>query len=416
MKSILKKIFIDNWQRKLLALVIAIIAWIFINNSLTITKTIPNIPIRIINLANDKTIKDMLPGGTLAEDTSLTITGNQNFINQISASDLEVLLDLKGKTNNFTTLITKTHLLSKNQNINIERSIKKIKSQEVSIKLSRLVKERIPVRITKPIGEAPKGYQFLDVWPYQLYITLKGAEEIIKNLQAKGLQLTFNLNDISQNELDVINASNKRGKKDIVSFFIPTALKKLSIPSLSPYPMEIDDQNAKALRLDFVKNDLIPINSAIPIALYFPINNADKLNPIHISLANNDFIKKINNINLITTPLFAQGVSELFIDIIKERMQIIVVVQPNNEQEFLSWNIHPIIPIELENTFVNKILSEEIDEAAKEMEPHMREDYLKVRFRAYMNKLRLWFSENQKLNLNISLKDDKIHIIPNNSH
>jgi len=39
-----------------------------------------------------------------------------------------------------------------------------------------------------------------DIWPYQLYITVKGAEEIIKDLKAKGSQLTFNFNDISKNQ------------------------------------------------------------------------------------------------------------------------------------------------------------------------------------------------------------------------
>lgn len=412
MKSILKKIFIDNWQRKILALIIAIITWIFINNSLTITKTIPNIPIKVINLANDKTIPGMLPEGTLAESTSITITGNQNFINQINSSDLEVVIDLENKNHNFSTLITKSNLVTNNPNINLERAIKKVKPTELKIKLSRLVKEKIPVLITKPIGEAPKGYQFLDVWPYQLNITLKGAEEIIKNLKAKGLQLTFNLSDISENELNIINAANKRGKKDIVSFFIPTSWKKLIIGSLSPYPIEIDDSNAKALRLDFIKKDLLPINASIPVELFFPPKTVDELNPKTISLKNDEFIQKINNVNMINTPLYAQGVSELFLDIIKERMQIIIVVQRKEDNKLLNWNIHTIIPVALEDTFVNKILSQETDEEAKEMEPHMREEYLRHIFREYMNKCRLYLSPEQKLNLYITLEGSEVHIIP----
>ena len=84
-----------------------------------------------------------------------------------------VIIDLKNKTHNFTTLITKNNLISKNPNINLERSIKKVISSELTIKISRLVKEKIPVLITKPIGEAPKGYQFLDVWPFQLNMISK---------------------------------------------------------------------------------------------------------------------------------------------------------------------------------------------------------------------------------------------------
>ncbi|NGX34780.1 MAG: hypothetical protein K1060chlam1_01136 [Candidatus Anoxychlamydiales bacterium] len=412
MKSILKKIFIDNWQRKILALIIAVITWIFINNSLTATKTIPNIPIKVINLSNDKTIPGMLPEGILAESTSITITGNQNFINQINSSDLEVVIDLEHKTHNFSTLITKSNLASNNPNINLERAIKKVKPTELKIKLSRLVKEKIPVLITKPKGEAPKGYQFLDVWPYQLYITLKGPEEVIKNLKATGCQLPFNLNDISENALSIITAANKRGKKDIVSFFIPTSWKKLNIPSLSPYPIEIDDPNSKALRLDFIKNDLIPLEAAIPIGLFFPPNTLDKLNPNTITLENNEFVKKINHYDMITTPLFAQGASESFIDIIKERMHIVILVEPKAAIVKLAWNTQVIIPIDLEDKFVNKILSEETDEESKEMEPHMREEYLRHIFRSYMHICRLYISPEKKLNLNITLEGSEVRVIP----
>nr|NGX33066.1 hypothetical protein [Candidatus Anoxychlamydiales bacterium] len=384
----------------------------FINNSLTVTKTVGNIPIKVINLADDKTIPGMLPGGALSETLPITITGNQNFINQINANDLEIHIDLKNKTHNFTTLITKNNLISKNPNINLERSIKKVISSEITIKISRLVKEKIPVLITKPIGEAPKGYQFLDVWPYQLYITLKGPEEIIKNLKAKGLQLTFNLSDISQNELDIINAANKRGKKDIVSFFIPTVWKKINIPSLSPYPMEIEDPNSKALRLDFIKNDLIPINGPMPVALFFPPSTIDKLNPDTITLENSEFLKNINNSNMITTPLLAQGVGEDFINIIKEKMHIVILVDPKEDVNKLVWNTQVIIPIELEDKFVNKILAEETDAEAKEMEPHMREEYQRHIFRSYMNICRLYISPEKKLNLKITLVGNKVQVLP----
>ncbi|NGX52111.1 MAG: hypothetical protein KR126chlam5_00405 [Candidatus Anoxychlamydiales bacterium] len=414
MKSILKKIFIDNWLRKILALIIGIITWFFINNSLTVTKTVGDIPVKVINLADDKTIPGMLPGGALSESHSVTITGNQNFINQINANDLEILIDLKNRTHNFTTLITKHNLISKKPTINLERSIKKVISSELTIKLSRLVKEKIPVLITKPIGEAPKGYQFLDVWPFQLNITLMGAEEIIKNLKAKGLQLTFDLSDISQNELDIINAANKRGKKDIVSFFIPTVWKKINIPSLSPYPMEIEDPNSKALRLDFIKNDLIPIDASIPVSLFFPPSTIDKFNPDTITLENTEFLKKINNYNMITTPLLAQGVSEDFISVIKERMHIVILVDPKEDVNKLVWNTQVIIPIELEAKFVNKKLAEETDAEAKEMEPHMREAYQKNIFRSYINLCRLYISPGKKLNLEITLVGDKVQVIPNN--
>ena len=95
MKSLLKKIFIGNWQRKLIAFLLSIITWFFVNHSLTINKTIFDVPIRVINLAKDKTIIGMKGDGILLSTINLEIEGNKNLIDNISKNDLEILIDLK---------------------------------------------------------------------------------------------------------------------------------------------------------------------------------------------------------------------------------------------------------------------------------------------------------------------------------
>ena len=50
--------------------------------------------------------------------------------------------------------------------------ISRVSPYDMIIRQSKLVTEKIPVLVTQPIGEAPKGYQFLDVWPYQLFVTV----------------------------------------------------------------------------------------------------------------------------------------------------------------------------------------------------------------------------------------------------
>lgn len=411
MKSLLKKLFIDNWQRKLLALILAIITWLFVNHSLTITKTINDVPIRVINLAKDKTIKGMQSDGILFNTFSLEIQGNKTLIEPITNETLEILVDLKNNKNEeYVTFITKNDLISKNPNINIDRAIKKLKTEKLTINLSKFVTEKIPLLITQPIGEAPKGYQFLDIWPYRFYITVSGPEEIIKGLKAEGLKLTFNLNVISEKELDAIDALKKRGKRDVISFFVPTIWKRVHIPDISSSFMEVDDPNAKSLRIDFIKKEFIPIPSPLPVYLFFPANTSDKLNPNNITLANNDFVKKINGIDMITTPLFAKGVSELFVDCLKERMHIVILVEP--DQDRLSWNIQSILPLNLEKFFIKKIITEETEEESRELHPYITDDYLRLRFRVYLNKFRIWTSPQKKLNLKITLKNDKVTVIP----
>jgi len=99
---------------------------------------------------------------------------------------------------------------------------------------------------------------------------------------------------------------------------------------------------------------------------------------------------------MITIPLYAKGVSELFVDVLKEKMQIVILVQPKEEEEFLGWNIQAVLPLELEKMFVTKVLSDETDDQARELQPQITEEHVKVRFRTYMNKFRLWLSSKRK--------------------
>ena len=412
MISFLKKIFIDNWQRKLFAIILAIITWFFVNHSLTYTKTIPNIPVKVLNLPKDKTIAGIQSDKTLSEKVSLSLTGNKNFLANISSSDIEVVIDAKDHTQDFTILITKNNIISKNPSIKIERVIKKVKPHEFKIILSKLITEKIPVLFIQPIGEAPKGYQFLDLWPYQLYITVSGPEEIIKELKATGIKKTFNLNDISENELNTLDSARQRGRNDIVSFFVPTSWKKITIPSISNSPMEIDDPNARALRIDFVKKVFMPINLPIPIELFFPLKTSEKFNPKTITLLNNEFVQKKNNINMITIPLYAQGVSEGFLDIVKEKMQIIVLVESKEDSNLLDWSIQMVLPLQQEKSYISSIMSNKNKGNLKETQAHISEPYLKQRFRKYANRFSLWQSPNKKLRLNIQLIDNKVVVVP----
>jgi hypothetical protein len=408
MKSILKKIFTNNWQRKILALTLAIITWFFVNHSLIRTKIVEDVPIKVINLPKGRIIS--LQNGLFPNKVSLEIIGNQKSIEAITKKDLEVIIDLKHtQKDKYTTLITKENLISKNPYINIDKSIKNIKPQEINIHLSKHITEKIPLLITQPTGNAPQGYQFLDIWPCKLYVTINGPMEIIKNLKTTGLKLAFDLSLISQKELDIIDRTSIRGKNNVISFFIPTNWKKITIPEISSSTLEIDDPIAKSLRIDFVKKEFIAINFQIPIELYFPPSTSKKLNPNNITIENNDFVKKINGINMINIPLFVYGMDESFIDALKDRIHIIILIEPNEGRESLKWNIQPIFPSKLQKKFVKN--SKIKNEKEQKLSSYVTDEYLMNRFKVYLKELTFWISPEEKLNLNITLKDNKVTII-----
>ncbi|KIC77057.1 hypothetical protein DB41_DH00050 [Neochlamydia sp. TUME1] len=93
METLIYKIFLENWQRKIVAVALAVILWLCVNYSITATKTILGVPIRIINLPADKTIQGLLPNGILNKRIALTLSGRKNVIRELEPGDLEVLID-----------------------------------------------------------------------------------------------------------------------------------------------------------------------------------------------------------------------------------------------------------------------------------------------------------------------------------
>jgi len=413
--TLLKRLFLDNWLRKLISLILAMIIWMVVNHSMTSTKVVQNIPVRVVHLPPGKTIAGMQSSGILHERVTLTLHGNNSALEEISEKDLEVVLDAAGKPNEWVAKIGKKEIVSLNPDFNPIKAISKVAPVEKMIRQSKLVTERIPILITQPIGESPKGYQYLDVFPYQLGLTVTGPEEAVKRLRVRGgLKLTFNLSDISKAELDTLQAMRRQGTSaDEISYFVPNSWKKILIPSLSETPIEIDDPQAKGLRIVFSRQDLLPLNSPIPVSVFFPPQYSNTLNPETYTLATNDFIVKKNGVKMITAPLFAQGVSQRFLDLVKERIQLVIVAAPKSERERLLWNIQLVYPSELEDRFVAKMISESGDEVS-DIQPHLREDFLRNRFRSYMDKLRLYTPNNKKLHLNITLQANGIIAVPDN--
>lgn len=413
MRTLLTRLFIENWHRKLLSLILAMIIWMVVSHQMTVTKHVQNIPVRVENLPPQKTIENMQTNGLLNKRVTLTITANKSVMDELSGKDLEVLIDARGKPDQWISTITKKNLVSLNPDLDISKAITRVVPQEMFIKQSKLVTEKIPILVSQPIGESPKGYQFLDVWPYQLSITVTGPEETVKRLKARGQKLTFNLSDLSKNDLDALKSSQKQELSEEVSFFVPNSWKMINLPMLSDSPVEIDDPQARELRIDFSRQDLIPIKTSIPVMILFPPKFSSTLNPDTYTLATNDFLVKKNGIKMITQPLYAQGVSPLFVDIVKDMLQILIIAAPKTERNHLLWNCQFVYPHELEDRYVAKVMSD-FHEEAGEIQPHAREEYLRNRFRSYMNRFRLYTGKNKKLRLNIELQANTITVTPEN--
>lgn len=409
MKSILIRFFTENWQRKLASLILAIFIWLVVHHSMTSTRNFQNVPVSIMNIPDGMTIEGLQSDGRLKQRVSFNLTGNKQILDDIQSTDLQIVIDAKDRKTEWTQRITKKNLSS--NVLDVHRSISHMSDVDFFIKLCPLVSKKIPVLVSQPTGEAPKGYQYLDVWPYQLFLSVTGPEALVHRLKSRGLKLTFNLNDVNKEDLDTLTAEN--AGQDAIQFFIPDSWKQLYIPALSDQPIQIDDPRAKKLRVDFAKRKLYALNRPIPITIFFPAQYSDTINPMKYSFGLNNIVQQIHGIDMVSIPLYVDGVSRQFLDIVKDMVQIVLIASPDWENGKIAWNTQVVNRHELEDVYVAKVMSQAPDDI-EEMNPLMQEAYLRNRFRSYMNKFRLYTDNDQKLNLVLDIKNNQVFVTHKN--
>lgn len=398
MRRFLKELFFTHWQRKTLAIIFAIAFWLLTNHSLTGSKTLDNVNVKVINIAENEV--------AYCKPISLTLVGKRSAIEDISSNDLEIIVDASQKEGEWIPCINKKNLKFLTPDSNISRYIDSVSYQNFVVRTVKLATEKIPVIITQPAGDPPKGYKFLDVWPYKLNLTVHGPEDTVKYLKSKELKLTFNLNNISKSELDVIPSSQNGAQIDEVSFFVPEEWKEIQIPLLSSSPITITDPIAKALRIDFVRCNLLPLNEVVPVSVFYPIQYSAKLNPQTCYIEHSDFVQKINGIFYSAEPLYVKDVSPSFLKVIQHHIQILVTASPKDEKMFLDWTVQLTNPDELEDQFVSMVMSDITNDEFQEYRPQLKEQYLRNRFRSYLHRFSLAKANGKKLDLKVELNDN----------
>lgn len=406
----MRKLLMKNWQRKVVALITAIVLWLFVNHSIIETKTIPNVPIRIIKLPENKTIVGMLPNGFLKKRIALTVSGTRDVINELESGDLEILIDASMvDRDEWIVHIGKKNVISLNPAIDLAHHINQVSHNEFVIKMSRVVTMKVPIEIVEPNGEAPQGYEFLDIWPKVLTQTLSGPVEELEKLRAKGLKISFDLSKITKAELDSLSKAKSGKHNDVVSFPIPDKWKKVLIRFRNNSYEEINDPEVEFLQIEFLKNSFLPIDREIPIRVFYPLEFSAAINPETITLASSSKVSVYNGINVFTFPLYLKNVSRLFLEVIRDNIEIILLAAPKTQREVLEWSPEVIDPLDLEDTFVAYTKAERSKEGNSYIPMSTQwEKMLRKRFQLFLQRVKMWVTPNQKLSLEAVIEDDRI--------
>ncbi len=418
MKTLITKLFIKNWEKKLISLFAAIFIWFVVNQTITITRTISNVPVRIINLPPNQTIIGLQTNGFLIKKVTLTITGFKTAIEDLRNTDLEVVINAEGHKDSWIASIDKHNLVSLNQDIDIKQQVKQVVANDLLINLTKLVTAEIPIKIVPPKGTPPKGYQYLETWPKKLYQKITGPLEQVEELKNRGLQLEFNLSSISEEDLNTLY--EEQDKKEEVFFKVPSSWKKIPNPLEPEVFISLNDPEAEFLRILFLKQELIPLGIKLPIFLFFPIKNLPKINPEIISLKIENPVYSNYGIYQLITPLFVKNVSRLFLDTVKNNLSMIIVMpsstNPQTPQK-LNWAIECFNQQALEQAFIKATLAQTPETQAKQQVKNMnlsKEQPIRERFQEYLRQLTLFNEIGVPLSFDIILKNNEVTLSENN--
>ena len=393
-----------NWQQKMVALMTALVIWLFVNHSITATVVVPNVPIRIINLPPEKTVTGLQPNGILSKRIPLTISGSKDVIEQLEPGDVEILLDASTFThNNWILQVNKKNLVSMNPDIDLSHHVTDVTNPSLVLHLAKLVTVKVPVQILHPKGKTPAGYEYLDIFPEKLMQTVTGPEDAVNKLATEGLTLELTFSQLPLKDLDKIKTSRQNYHDDEVSYYIPVQFKKVAIPFRNGGLEDLNDPEAQNLHIDFLRKEFLTIDRPIEIQVFYPLADA-KTQSTPYTVQPRGPIKVENGVAYLDLPLQVRDVSVHFLETICDWLQIQVVQQGD---QFV-WGLQVVNPQMLEDVYINTLYDSLSPEWKREQK---REATLRNRFWDFLQRLTLYRPDtHQPLVLEIKKVDNEILI------
>ncbi len=255
----------------------------------------------------------------------------------------------------------------------------------------------------------------MSFWTYgllKLTQTVSGPEEEVQKLKAKGFDITFDLSDITKQDLDSIKSSPGNFHDDEIRFLVPNKWKQVVIPFHNNSLEEINDPEAQVLRIYFLRKQVLPIESKIPLAVFYPLENVETINPETVKIVSTKYVEFQHDVPVFEVPLYTMNVSRLFLSVIKDSLQITLTAASPKERQVLDWSVEVINANSLEDTYVAFLISQlSQGKSTQGILPKKREKVIRARFREYLKRLKLYSSPEKKLHLETVLEDGKIKII-----
>ncbi len=404
MKALLDYFLFNNWQRKLLSLMLAIFTWFLVNHYITSDQRFTEVPVHLKNLGPNRTVKGLKAGNILPQKISLGIKGKKYVFRKVKPGDLEIVLDASNKPENWTPEITRYDIIDKSGTIDLSNVISDVTYSPFTVALEPTFEVPLTVHVTPPRGTAPRGYHFMNVSPRKFHMKVRTSKQEAEHFQSHIAKLNLDLNRISTQQLDELREKNQDKSKEIVCFPVPDAWKKVLLPNDMHTRVMLNDPAAENMHITFMYEELLPLPKKLPVALFFPTALSSKLNPESLKLGNNGDLIMSNGLYVLDADLYVDNVSALFLETVKDYLQISIHFDlAKSSQDRFRWSLELINTNELEERYVEEAIIQ--GKMSREDAPMLIEQ-----FHTLLKKMRLYTAPHKPLSLQVSQRGEYIHI------
>lgn len=170
----IKKIFVDDWLMKLLALIITLALWFGVSGLREeITTRIENVKLKP-RISNDLEITNPPPA-----TVNLVVSGDRRKIDPIKTENLVVSLDLSDVSAGEQTI----ELSPQNVSVELPTGVRleEIQPNKIAIKLENAIEREVPVR-AETDGDLPDKSEIYNVAVLPQKVRVRGAESVVRSL------------------------------------------------------------------------------------------------------------------------------------------------------------------------------------------------------------------------------------------
>lgn len=268
----LKRIFIDDWLMKVVALIITLALWF----GVTSTKAPKTTRLRNVTL-NALISNDLEITNSPVQEVDLVVTGDKSKVEQLNPNDLIVSLDLSDiKEGDRTIQITP-------QNITVDLptgvKVDEIQPDKIAIQLERVEEYEVPVKVETE-GNLAEGYEVYKTTVIPEKVRVRGPSSFVKSLDfvsTEKIDLSGRKSDFTARQIPIIVSDSKVSVVNTAAVTVAFRIGKKRIERLFVVPYNTEHRSGRASVLLYGADIILENLSAEDISVVENDEDSSKL-------------------------------------------------------------------------------------------------------------------------------------------